>query len=121
MSRAEGGPAGGARVRRAGPCRPRFRGTRRSDAVEALSCLSDGEARSIAQLTDGLGQTRQGVTKHLRVLEGAGIVASRRIGRESRFVFTPQPIREARDYLDRVSGRWDAALGRLRAFVEEGP
>lgn len=83
--------------------------------------LSDGQPRSIAQLTDGLDLTRQGVTKHLRVLQQAGIVASERVGRESRFAFTPAPIDEVRSYLDRVSRQWDAALGRLKAFVEDQP
>ena len=80
--------------------------------------LSDGQPRSIAQLTEGLDQTRQGVTKHLRVLEQAGLVASRRVGRESRFVVAPPRLAAARDYLARVSQQWDDALGRLKAFVE---
>lgn len=84
-----------------------------------VSRLSDGRPHSIAQLTDGLRLTRQGVTKHLRVLEQAGIVASERVGRESRFVFTPEPISGARMYLDRVSEQWDDALMRLKAFVED--
>lgn len=86
--------------------------------LELVSRLSDGRPKSIAQLTGGLGQTRQGVTKHLRILEQAGIVASERVGRESRFVFTPDPIADARHYLDRVSRQWDDAITRLKAFVE---
>ena len=84
-----------------------------------VSRLSDGHPRSITQLTDGLDLTRQGVTKHLRVLEQAGIVTSERVGRESRFAFAPAPIDDVRDYLDRVARQWDAALARLKAYVEE--
>ncbi len=87
--------------------------------LELVSRLSDGRPRSIAQLTGGLGQTRQGVTKHLRILEQAGVVACERVGRESRFVFTPDPIADARLYLDRVSKQWDDAVTRLKAFVED--
>ena len=87
--------------------------------LELVSRLSDGQPRSITQLSDGLDLTRQGVTKHLRVLEQAGIVTSERIGRESRFAFAPAPISEVRTYLDRVSRQWDDALARLKAFVEE--
>lgn len=87
--------------------------------LRLVSRLSDGRPRSITQLTDGLDLTRQGVTKHLRVLEQAGIVASERVGRESRFVFTPDPIADLRAYLDRVSAQWDETLSRLKAFVEE--
>lgn len=63
--------------------------------------------------------TRQAVTKHLRVLESAGLVRSVRIGRENLFEFNPEPIHGAKDYLDSVSRHWDSALGRLKKFVEE--
>ncbi len=62
--------------------------------------------------------TRQAVTKHLRVLEGAGIVHSVRTGRESLFAFDPRAIERIREYLDDVSEQWDRALSRLKAFVE---
>ena len=80
--------------------------------------LAGGQARSIAQLTEGYGLTRQAVTKHLRVLEEAGVVRSVRSGRESLFELDPRPIAEVRSYLDDVSRQWDEALGRLKAFVE---
>lgn len=87
--------------------------------LELLSRLADGQPRSIVQLAAGLTLTRQGVTKHLRTLERVGMVASRRVGRESRFVLTPGPIDDLRIYLERASRQWDAALTRLRAFVED--
>jgi DNA-binding transcriptional ArsR family regulator len=80
--------------------------------------LSRGRPRSIAQLTEGSRLTRQAITKHLRVLESAGIVHSVRAGRESLFEFDPEPLEELREYLDRVSEKWDQALARLKAFVE---
>ena len=86
--------------------------------LELVSRLIDGQARSIAQLADGLRLTRQGVTKHLRMLERAGIVRSRTVGRESRFSYVPEPIKHARSYLDTVSAQWDDALSRLKTFVE---
>lgn len=84
-----------------------------------MTQLADGQARSISQLTEGTKLTRQAVTKHLRVLEGAGIVQSIRRGRESQFEFSPDSTREARDYLDQVSLQWDQALMRLKEFVEK--
>jgi DNA-binding transcriptional ArsR family regulator len=80
--------------------------------------LSGGEPRSIAQLTEGSRLSRQAITKHLGVLEKASIVRCRRAGRERLYEFQPQPIDEARQYLDRVSEQWDQALSRLKAFVE---
>lgn len=86
--------------------------------LELVSRLSDGQARSIAQLTGGLDLTRQAVTKHLRVLEMAGIVSSSRVGRESRFAYVPEPVEQLRSYLATVSEQWDDALSRLKSFVE---
>jgi len=81
--------------------------------------LGRGQPCSIAQLTEGTGLTRQAVTKHLRVLEGVGLVRGERSGRESLFRFDPEPIREMKQYLDLVSEGWDRALARLRSFVED--
>jgi len=83
-----------------------------------LKKLSGGEPRSIAQLSAGSRLTRQAITKHLRVLEGAGIVHGHRAGRERQFALDPAPIREMSDYLDFVSQQWDRALARLKSFVE---
>lgn len=89
-----------------------------STRLELVGRLVDGQPRSIAQLADGLDLTRQGVTKHLRVLQRAGIVKARTVGRESRFTYVPQPVERARSYLETVSAQWDDALARLKAFVE---
>jgi len=86
--------------------------------LELIARLNDGRPRSIAQLTSGLNLSRQGVTKHLRVLERAGIVNSSRVGRESKFTFVPKQIENARSYLDTVSDQWDDALLRLKTLVE---
>jgi hypothetical protein len=51
-------------------------------------------------------------------LEGAGVVRSVRVGRESRFEFRPEPLKELQSYLDRVSDQWEHALARLKSFVE---
>jgi DNA-binding transcriptional ArsR family regulator len=85
-----------------------------------LAKLTSGEPQSIARLTEGTRLTRQAVTKHLRVLEGAGVVHSVKAGRESRFVLDPKPIAGAQAYLEHVSRQWDSALARLKALVERG-
>ena len=81
--------------------------------------LCRGQPHSISQLTEGTKLTRQAITKHLRVLEGVGIVRGIRHGRESLFQFDPEPVMGLKEYLDLVSAQWDSALARLRAFVEE--
>src|ERR1700751_2494200 len=81
--------------------------------------LSNGPPQSISRLTQGSTLTRQAITKHLRVLEGAGVVQSVRVGRESRFEFRLEPLKELQSYLERVSDQWEDALARLKSFVEE--
>ncbi|MEQ8318334.1 MAG: metalloregulator ArsR/SmtB family transcription factor [Phycisphaerales bacterium] len=87
--------------------------------LELVTRLQDGKQHCIAQLAEGLELTRQGVTKHLRVLQRAGVVSSTRVGRESRFALRPDRLSEAGDYLARASAQWDEAIERLRASVEE--
>jgi DNA-binding transcriptional ArsR family regulator len=80
--------------------------------------LSTGEPQSISRLAEGSTLTRQAITKHLRVLEDAGVVQSVRVGRESLFEFRREPLKEIQSYLEYVSEQWDEALARLKAFVE---
>src|SRR5580693_4032594 len=81
--------------------------------------LCSRQPRSISQLTERSKLTRQAITKHLRVLERAGIVRSVKAGRKSVFEFDLEPIAEVREYLGFVSEQWDQALSRLEAFVED--
>ena len=83
-----------------------------------LARLTSGEPQSISRLTLNTSLTRQAVTKHLRVLEGAGVVRSVRRGRETQFALEVKSIDDVRAYLERVSQQWDNALARLKAHVE---
>ena len=83
-----------------------------------VSRLSSGGPASISRLTDGSGVTRQAVTKHLRVLAGAGLVRASRRGRESLWRLQPERLDEAQRSLDLIARQWDHALGQLKAFVE---
>jgi DNA-binding transcriptional ArsR family regulator len=81
--------------------------------------LCDHGPMSITSLTSGSKVTRQAITKHLRVMEQAGLVRSKRQGRESVWQLEQRRLRDARHYLDLISKQWDEALGRLREFVED--
>ncbi|MGR4864549.1 ArsR/SmtB family transcription factor [Caulobacter sp. LARHSG274] len=87
--------------------------------LSLLDKLGHGQALSIAKLSSDTRLTRQAITKHLHVLESAGLVASLRVGRESRFAARRDAFDAARTYLDRVAAQWDDALSRLRVFVEQ--
>lgn len=86
--------------------------------LSLVTKLCAGQRQSISQLAKGSNLTRQAITKHLRVLETAGVVHSVRSGRESLFEFEPEPIEEIKIYLDLVSKQWDQTLARLKTFVE---
>src|SRR3546814_10240621 len=75
--------------------------------------LGDRAQRSITELGRDSALSRQAITRHLRVLEDAGVVRSRRQGRESLFTLDPKAIIGLQEYLALVSGQWDDALGRL--------
>ena len=83
--------------------------------------LSGSGPMSITRLTEGSKVTRQAITKHLRVMEGSGLVRSTRQGRESVWQLHQRRLQDASRYLDMISRQWDDALQRLRAFVEDPP
>jgi len=73
---------------------------------------------STSRLGEGTGVTRQAVTKHLETLAVAGLVRDGRLGRERIWQLEPASLAVARRELDRISHQWNAAIGRLKAFVE---
>jgi len=84
-----------------------------------VSRLSRKGPLSVTHLTEGTAITRQAVTKHLRVLEAAGLARSERSGRERVWTLDQRPLAKAREHLDLISRQWDEAIERLRAFVED--
>jgi DNA-binding transcriptional ArsR family regulator len=104
-------------------------GARFTDAAPLFAALGDptrlrivdrlsGGPLSIIRLTEGTDVTRQAITKHLSVLEQAGLVSSDRDGRERMWTLQTQRLTEARRHLRQISEQWDAALNRLRAYLE---
>ena len=73
---------------------------------------------SITKLTAGSNVTRQGITKHLHVMEKAGLVKSTRHGRHRLWQMEQRRVQEAQRYLQQISSQWDRALERLRSLVE---
>ena len=81
--------------------------------------LGSGGPHSIAQLAAESPLTRQAITKHLEVLDAAGLVRSDRRGRQRIWKVRADRPDEARKFLDQVSRQWDEALIRLKQFVEK--
>jgi len=85
-----------------------------------LDRLFESDGRTLGQLEEGLEMTRFGVMKHLRVLEEAGLVVTRRAGREKHHFLNPVPIRELHDrWIDKYTERRVTALLDLKSELEE--
>jgi len=87
--------------------------------LSLIARLCRAARQSISQLAEGTEMTRQAVTRHLQVLERAGLVRSVRKGRETLFEFDATPIETLTQYLDLVSGQWEKKLADLRQFLDE--
>jgi DNA-binding transcriptional ArsR family regulator len=79
--------------------------------------LARGEATATT-LAGDLPVTRQAVAKHLSVLERAGLVDSRRVGREVRYAVRPDRLDAASAWLARVAAEWDDRLGAIKRLAE---
>jgi DNA-binding transcriptional ArsR family regulator len=79
--------------------------------------VRDGEATP-SLLADGVPFSRQAVSKHLTVLEHAGLVTSRRQGREVRYRVAPERLSEATRTMTTVAEEWDRRLLRIKQLAE---
>jgi DNA-binding transcriptional ArsR family regulator len=87
---------------------------------ELLDRLFERDGRSLGELEAGLSMTRFGVMKHLRVLEEAGLLTTRKRGREKLHFLNPVPIRLVYErWVNKYSEPWASALSELKTEIEE--
>jgi DNA-binding transcriptional ArsR family regulator len=89
-----------------------------------LDLLFKRDGRTLSELESELEMTRFGVMKHLKVLEGARLVLTRRSGREKLHYLNPVPVRLIHDrWIDKYTERRVSALADLKAELEsnDGP
>jgi uncharacterized protein YndB with AHSA1/START domain/DNA-binding transcriptional ArsR family regulator len=87
-----------------------------------LDRLFERDGQTLSSLCDQAGMTRFGVMKHLRVLEAAGLVTTRRVGRAKFHYLNPVPIRLIHDrWITKYAAQWVGALGDLKRELEEEP
>ena len=85
-----------------------------------LDLLFQRDGRTLKELESGLAMTRFGVMKHLRILEGAGLVVTQRSGREKLHFLNPVPIRMIHDrWIDKYREREVSALLALKTELEK--
>jgi len=85
--------------------------------LKLISRLTDGP-QSIGSLADGFDISRQAISKHLRVISGAGIARGEQRGREVVWRLEPHALAQAQRYLELISKDWDDKLRRLKDLVE---
>jgi DNA-binding transcriptional ArsR family regulator len=85
-----------------------------------LDLLQSRDGRTLGELESDIAMTRFGVMKHLRVLEEAGLVTTRRDGREKLHFLNPVPIRLIHDrWIDKYTELRVSALAELKSELEE--
>ena len=97
---------------------------------EVLAALAEPVRRRMLEVINSRGEasattvasqmpiTRQAVTKHLAVLEGAGLVASHRQGREVLYAVRPEPLAGAARWMEQLASEWDARLQAIKRLAE---
>ncbi len=110
----------------------KVRGDSGGDAAEVFEALADPTRRAVisalaadgpatlTELSSRLPVTRQAVSKHLALLEEAGLVTPSGEVRGRRYAFTPAPLTDAMGWMVDVGAGWDSRLARLKRNVERG-
>jgi DNA-binding transcriptional ArsR family regulator len=82
-----------------------------------LASLALG-AKSIGELAEPFDMSFAGASKHVKVLEDAGLIARRKVGRTHLISIEARPLEEAERWLRQWERFWSASLDRLQALVE---
>lgn len=88
--------------------------TRRS----LLLNLAEHSPKTATQLAEEYPISRQGILKHLKILDEAGLVTVYQAGREKRYTLTPEPLGELDQFIRELTAKWDTRLPRLKTLVE---
>lgn len=83
-----------------------------------LKSLAEHSPRTATQLARDYPISRQGILKHLLILEDAGLVAATQQGREKRYTFNPKPLIELEQFVQDITRLWDDRLLRLKDYLE---
>jgi DNA-binding transcriptional ArsR family regulator len=84
-----------------------------------LDVLSQADGQTLTQLAAHLPMTRYGAMKHLRVLEEAGLIRTRKVGREKLHYLDPRPLQDVANWTEKYRRFWDESLDRLEDYLQE--
>ncbi|MBL4931914.1 ArsR/SmtB family transcription factor [Clostridium paridis] len=86
---------------------------------ELISLLADKEL-PVTAISNQFPISRTAVSKHLNILAEAGLVSTKKVGREVRYTLEPEPLKELKYWLSYYERFWDKKLNALKSFVETG-
>jgi DNA-binding transcriptional ArsR family regulator len=87
----------------------------RRDIVERLS----GGAATVGEATRDLGVSKPTISRHLKLLEDAGVVTRAVEGRTHRLALRPEALAETSDWIERQRQRWDGLFDAVEEYLEE--
>jgi DNA-binding transcriptional ArsR family regulator len=100
---------------------PMFAALGDATRLRLVARLCDAGPQSTMRLARGAQVSRQAISKHLAVLEAAGLARGSRMGREHIWELEGRRLALVQSCLNQISREWDAAIDRLRMFVENEP
>ena len=86
--------------------------------LDLLVNLAENSPKTATELAEDYPITRQGILKHLHILEDARLVAIHQKGREKRYTLTPEPLSNIDEWIKEISAKWDERLWRLKTLLE---
>ncbi|HEY0070216.1 MAG TPA: metalloregulator ArsR/SmtB family transcription factor [Chloroflexia bacterium] len=84
-----------------------------------LDLLSQSDGQTLTELSAHLPMSRFGAMKHLRILEEAGLLTTRKVGREKLHYLNPAPMQDVAGWVEQYRRFWDERLDRLEDYLRE--
>src|SRR6476660_5323729 len=84
-----------------------------------LDSLAQNDGQTLSELCAHVPMSRFGVMKHLGILEEAGLITTRKVGREKLHYLNPTPMQEVANWVESYRQFWEERLGRLEEILRD--
>ena len=84
---------------------------------QLLDSLAQADGQTLTQLCASMPMSRIGVMKHLHILEQAGLITTRKVGREKLHFLNPVPLQNVDSWLDGYRRLWNERMDRLEDLI----
>ena len=86
---------------------------------QLLDSLARADGQTLTELCAALPMSRIGVMKHLAILEEAGLITTRKVGRKKLHYLNPAPLRDVATWVDSYRRQWEERMDRLEALINQ--